>query len=58
MGETTPIADEILAGKANLDDITNDEVNKKLLEIFKTSTPELKIEITKEKMMDQYKKWN
>ena len=54
-GATTPIADDILAGKANLNDITEDETSKKLLEIFKASRPELKIEIPKEKMMDRYK---
>ena len=55
---TTNIVDEILEGTAYIDTITNDSTSKCLLEIFKTSKPELEIEITKEKMMDRYKSWN
>ena len=37
---------------------TDDPTSKRLLEEFKTSQPELEIEVTKEKMMDRYKSWN
>ena len=57
-GATTQSANEILEGTANLDEITDDSTSKRLLETFKTSKPELEIEVTKEKMMDRYKKWN
>ena len=51
-GATTQIADDIIEGTADIDDITDDTTGKKLLEMFQTSTPALTIEITKEKMMD------
>ena len=57
-GETTQFADDILKGTANIDAITNDPTSKNLFEIFKTSKLELEIEVTKDKMMDRYKKWN
>ena len=55
-GATTQTANEILGGTANINEITNDPTNKRLLEIFKRSKPELKIEVTIDKMMNRYKK--
>ena len=49
--ETTKTANEILEGTANIGEITEDSTSKSLLEIFKTSKPELEIEVTKDKMM-------
>ena len=43
---------------ADINAITNDPTSKCLLETFKTSKPELEIEVTKDKMVDRYKKWN
>ena len=57
-GATTKTADEILEGTADIDAITDDDTSKRLLRIFKTSKPELEIIVTKEKMMNRYKKWN
>ena len=57
-GATTKIANEILERTANIDEITNDPSSKRLLEILKTSKSELGIVVTKDKIMDQYKKWN
>ena len=57
-GATTKIADDILVGTADIDEITDDDTGKSLLRMFKTMKPELEIELTKEKMMDRYKKWN
>ena len=57
-GATTKTADDILEGTADIDAITDDDTSKRLLEIFKTSKPELEIMVTKEKMMNRYKKWN
>ena len=57
-GATTPTANEILAGTANIDAITVDPDSKRLLEQFHTSKPDLKIEVTIDKMMNRYKKWN
>ena len=57
-GATTPTANEILAGTANIDAITTDPDSKRLLEQFHTSKPDLKIEVTIDKMMNRYKKWN
>ena len=54
-GATTHFGNEILAGIANLDEITDDPTSQRLLVEFKTSQPELEIEVTKEKMMDRYK---
>ena len=51
-GATTQLANEILEETANLDEITDDPTSKRLLKEFKTSQPELEIEVTKEKMMD------
>ena len=57
-GATTKFVDEILEGTADIHAITNDSTSKCLLEIFKTSKQELKIEITKDKMMNRYKSCN
>ena len=57
-GTITKTADKILKGTADIDAITNDPTSKNLFEISKTSKPELEIEVTKEKMMSRYKKWN
>ena len=57
-GATTSTANEILAGTANIDEITKDPTSKRLLEIFQTSKPELETEVTIDKMMNRYKKWN
>ena len=40
-GATTPTANEIVAGTANIDEITDDPTSKRLLEKFHTSKPEL-----------------
>ena len=58
VGVTTKITDEILEGTADIDAIIDDSTSKCLLEVFKTLKPELEIEITKDKMIDQYKSWN
>ena len=42
-GATTPTANEILAGTANIDAIITDPDSKRLLEQFYTSKPDLKI---------------
>ena len=55
---TTPTANNILAGTANIDAITVDPDSKSLLEQFHTSKPDLKIEVTIDNMMNRYKKWN
>ena len=47
-----------MEGTADIDVITDDPTSKGLFEIFKTSKPELEIIVTKEKMMNRYKKWN
>ena len=57
-GVTTQISDDILEGTADIEGITDDETSKGLLRMFKTIKPAIKIELTKEKMMDRYKKWN
>ena len=51
-GTTTQTANEILEKTASLDEITDDPTSKRLLKEFKTSKPELEIEVTKEKIMD------
>ena len=55
-GATTKIADDILEGTADIDAITDNDTSKRLLRIFKTSKPELEIIVTKEKMINRYKK--
>ena len=55
-GATTSTVDDILEGTADIDSITNDPTSKRLFEIFKTLKPELNIMVTKEKMMNRYKK--
>ena len=57
-GATTPTANEILARTANIDAITVNPDGKRLLEQFHTSKPDLKIEVTIDKMINRYKKWN
>ena len=57
-GATTQIVDDILEGTADIEGITDDETSKGLLRMFKTIKPAIEIELTKEKMMDRYKKWN
>ena len=57
-GATTKTANRILEGIADIDAITNGLTSKRLFEIFKTLTPDLEIIVTKEKMMNRYKKWN
>ena len=47
-----------MKGIADIDTIANDSTSKSLFEIFKTLKSELEIEVTKEKMMDRYNKWN
>ena len=49
---------EILEGTVDIDGITDQDTGKSQLRMFKTMKPALEIEITKEKMMDRYKKWN
>ena len=50
---TTSTVDEILEGTGDLNAITDNPTSKRLFEIFKTSKPELKIMVTKEKMMNR-----
>ena len=57
-GAKTSTADDILKGTADIGEITDDTTSKKLFEIFKTSKPELEIIVTKEKIMNKYKKCN
>ena len=57
-GVTTKIVYDILEGTADIEGITDDETSKGLLRMFKTIKSAIEIELTKEKMMDQYKKWN
>ena len=47
-----------MKGTADIDKITDDPTSKLLFDIFKTSKPELKIKITKKKMMDRNKRLN
>ena len=44
---------EIIEGTTDLDAITNDPTSKRLFETFKTSKPEIKIMVTKEKIMNR-----
>ena len=57
-GATTPTTNKILAGTANINAITTDPASKRLLEQFHTSKPDLEIEVTIDKMINRYKKWN
>ena len=54
----TKTADKNLEGTADIDAIINDPTSKSLFGIFKTLKPELEIVVTKEKIMNRYKKWN
>ena len=56
-GASSDYADQIINGNANLDILTDDPMSIKLLKIFGTKRDEIKIEVTKEKMMKAYKIW-
>ena len=56
-GADTDRAEQILAGKDDPSDITDDEWSRYLLTSMKRHSKELKIEITAEKMMNKYKRW-
>ena len=55
-GATTSTTDANLEGTADIDAITDDPTSKRLFELFQTLKPELKVMVTKEKMMNRYKK--
>ena len=57
-GATTGTIDEFLEWRADLYTITNNLTSKLMFEKFKTSKPALKSMVTKEKMMNRYKKRN
>ena len=52
------MADAIIDGTSDVPSVTDNPMSKTLLEILKTSKDKLKIQITKEKMMNKYKVWN
>ena len=55
-GANTKTVNDILERTADIDAITDDPTSKHLLEIFQISKPELENQVTKDKMMDRYKK--
>jgi hypothetical protein len=56
-GADTPRAQQILEGKDDPTDITDDEWSRYLITSMKRHSKELKIEITTEKMMSKYRRW-
>ena len=50
-GATSPLAQEILSGKGNIDNITTDAASKLFLHEMKQTSPSLAITLTKEQMM-------
>ena len=52
------MADVIIDGTADVPSVTDDPMSKALLEILKISKDKLKIQITKEKMMNKCKIWD
>ena len=55
---TTQLAYHILKGTADIYTINNDSTSRDLFEISKSSKIKLEIEVTKDRMMGRYKKWN
>ena len=56
-GANTEISEQLLDGKSDPTDITNDEWSRYLLASMKRHSPEITITITAEKMMNKYKIW-
>jgi len=56
-GADTVRAEQLLDGKDDPSDITDDEWSRYLLTSMKRHSTELKIEITAEKMMSKYRRW-
>jgi hypothetical protein len=56
-GVDTKRSEQLLEGKDDLTDITDDEWSRYLLSSMKRHSKELEIEITAEKMMNKYKRW-
>ena len=52
-GATSPLSDAIINGTADVPSVTDNPMSKALLKILKTSKDKLKIQITKEKMMNK-----
>ena len=57
-GATSPLAQAILSGDGNIDNITTDAASKLFLHEMKQTSPSLAITLTKEQMMTRYKGWN
>jgi hypothetical protein len=57
-GADTIRAEQILEGKDDPTDITDDEWSRYLITSMKRHLKELEIEITTEKMMSKYRRWN
>ncbi|OEU19894.1 hypothetical protein FRACYDRAFT_235957 [Fragilariopsis cylindrus CCMP1102] len=57
-GADTETAEHLLDGTGDPTDITDDEWARFLLTSMKRNSEELKIEITAEKMMEKYTRWN
>jgi hypothetical protein len=57
-GADTIQAEQLLEGTGDPTDITDDEWSRFLLTSMKRSSEELNIEITAEKMMEKYMRWN
>lgn len=52
LGTASKHADQIINGTADLKTITIDPMSIQLLRLFRTNKSEIKIEVTKKKMMD------
>jgi hypothetical protein len=56
-GADTERSEQLLEGRDDPTDITNDEWSRYLLTSMKRHSAELEIQVTTEKMMDKYKRW-
>ena len=56
-GASSELADKILDGTADLKAITSDLMSIQLLKFFRTDKSESNVVVTKDKMMDKYRKW-
>ena len=56
-GGDTEISQQILAGVANVKDITDDEAGQLLLQSMYRDSPPLDFDFTAVDMMNRYKKW-
>ena len=57
-GGTSPLAQELLQGDGNLDNITTDAASQLFLSEMKQTTASINITLTKEEMMNRYKGWS